>query len=727
MRHWKIQVLTICIKEYIMHKINHIIFNIIIISFFLACNAESESLEEYPQVKEDHHPFLIVTRDEFSALRDNSDQEPWKSIKEDAIKRAHAGSKTSSYDLQYFIGAAALAYILDEENSMEHARRVRDAILHQYLELELDEGGAWGGVVPPMSSFFVAILALDIVYDALNVEDILDCEEVIENQIFKISRQGAWVDARRGTHGTWDIYKGIRTSPDDDYYEGIMYQITEDGVSPVTNHYAWERVGGGNSRISKSGYMDVLEFTGIDPRYYNNERLKKFQRWLFGSSVNCSREMAIFGDMLPTQGISNDMLHRRVVNFDMEAAGYAAWFHEGRPAIGHILTYILPKEELPVPIVPSSKIYSNGGAFFREKEDEPNGLHAVLYNIQTQDEWHTHNEVNGLALSGLGNRLLVNGGRLGEPTRAAYLNNTLTINGENHDARLGGGIEEGFTIDGFDYACGYSGPAMSNATHYRNLILMHGSENTSPYFVTFDEVVAESNDQIKNYLHPANETTVAIISPGWEYEAAIDHYPSIEGSKLTFYYGTKPLEVNIEKVQSAVPDRYPDYPDHNRMEAVYETNADGLLNIVTLLIPHGSDAEKPNVQRISEGGISGAMVGHATGINDVILESPGEQEYLYEGISFTGESMISRQVNQGNAFYFIRKGTYFHLNGTGFHSDDPVSIYVSGTKGVILSAGAQLTLSGPGADQISFSSDVTVLETGENFIKVELPAGEVRF
>ena len=70
----------------------------------------------------------------------------------------------------------------------------------------------------------------------------------------------------------------------------------------------------------------------------------------------------------------------------------------------------------------------NGGVFFREPQDDPDGLHAVLYNIKSQDEWHTHQEVNGLALSGFGNRLLVNGGRLGEPTRAANLNNTLTIN-----------------------------------------------------------------------------------------------------------------------------------------------------------------------------------------------------------------------------------------------------------------------------------------------------------
>ena len=109
--------------------------------------------------------------------------------------------------------------------------------------------------------------------------------------------------------------------------------------------------------------MDVLEFTGIDNRYYYNERIQKFMRWLFGSSINPSKEMAIFGDMLPSQGIANDMMHRRIINFDEKAAAYAAWFHNEVAAPGHILTYILPKDKLPPPQVPKSEIYHNGGAF----------------------------------------------------------------------------------------------------------------------------------------------------------------------------------------------------------------------------------------------------------------------------------------------------------------------------------------------------------------------------
>ncbi|MFW6290467.1 MAG: hypothetical protein ACOC0R_05820, partial [Mariniphaga sp.] len=226
--------------------------------------------QEPAEKVESHHPFLIVKKEQFAELRQKAASEPWKSMKADALERSKKGSETQAYNLQDFIGAAALAYILDEDNAQVHAERVRDAILKQYSKIRVQEGGDWGGVVPPMGSFFVAILALDIVHDALTLGEIKACEEVIATQIFKINRKGSWDDVRRGTHGVWDIYKGDRTSPDNEYYNGIMVQITEDGVSPVTNHYAWERVGGGDSRISKSGYMDVLEFTGIDNRYYSN-------------------------------------------------------------------------------------------------------------------------------------------------------------------------------------------------------------------------------------------------------------------------------------------------------------------------------------------------------------------------------------------------------------------------------------------------------------------------
>lgn len=690
-------------------------------------NADSPSRESTSDFRKDtHHPFLIVKKEQFPELREKSKTEPWKSMKRDAIARSEQGGKSEAYDLQDFVGAAALAYILDENNAQDHARRVRDAILNQYSEIRLKDGGDWGGVVPPMSSFFVAILALDIVYDALSLQEIAACEELIAEQIFKINRKGSWADVRRGTHGTWDIYKGDRTTPDDDYFNGIMVQTTLDGVSPVTNHYAWERLGGGDSRISKSGYMDVLEFTGIDTRYYNNERLKKFHRWLFGSSVNCAREMAIFGDMLPTQGVNNDMLHRRVGNFDSEAAGYAAWFHQGRSAIGHILTYILPKSALPEPFIPSSKIYEDGGAFFREKADDPNGLQGVLYNIKSNDEWHTHNEVNGLALSGIGNRLLVNGGRLGAPTRAAHLNNTLTIDGENHSSRLGGGIINGFMTDALDFASGFSGPALAESEHYRNLLLVHSTEVAQGYFVIVDEVKTSAGKTIKNYLHPANETSVVEVVANQQYDAAIDHYPTVEGAKLAIFYVTPPKAVNIEKVPSAVPDRYPGYPDHSRLESTYPVGEDGKLSLITLMFPHNETHAKAVFKRTQGTGFQLASIDQTVCI-DYVFQASGQHEIQLANHKVRAELALFRESGDLTDFWFVRKGTRFSTRAIGFESDVPITIFVNGGKGIISSSGATVRLTGNGMELIQFDQTTEVLSSGDGFIEVKLGSGNFSF
>ncbi len=712
-----------------MHWTTRVLIPIGFLLAFHGCSKDmnGEVTTTPPSKTASKHPFLIVKKEEFVELRSRANQEPWMSMKQDALSRAKKSTPSKPYDLQRYIGAVALAYILDEANASTHAQRVKKAITEQYVQLDVGDGSGWGGVVPNMGSFFMAILALDIVYDDLESTEVEACEKVISEQIFKVARSGSWQDARSGTHGTWDIYKGDRTTPDDTYYTGIMQQITDDGVSPVTIHYAWERVGGGNSRLSKAGYMDVLEYTGIDNRYYKNERLQKFHRWLFASSINCSKEMAIIGDMLPTQTLGNYMLQRRVGNFDAEAAGYAAWFYEGIEAEGNILTYILPENPLPSPVVPKSEIYPNGGAFFREPEDDTDGLHLVLYNIKSQDEWHTHQEVNGLALSGYGNRLLVNGGRLGAPTRPAPLNNTLTIAGNEHDSRLGGGIEEGFTAQGLDFASGNSGPAMSGVVHSRNAILLHGGGSSLPYVILLDEVHAPSGSEIVNYLHPANQTSVDMTVAQQEYLAAIDHYPSIGGTKLTIHYATAPSGVAVEKVASAVPDRYPDYPDHNRLAATYNANEKGYVQLLTILFPQKPQQAAPTIINTSSPLFTGCTIAHQNGANDLILESAGDSTIVQGDLMFMGKMLVSRTIAGQQISYFAKNATAFTQLQLGFSSLDAVTIYHHASGGVVISNGTSLKLEDDQVSTLRFEPTVTVLRSGETSLEVALPAGTVRF
>lgn len=58
-----------------------------------------------------------------------------------------------AYELQDYIGAVALAYILYPEEKSRYAEKVKDLIVNQYSKLKPTEKRNWGGVVPPMSSF----------------------------------------------------------------------------------------------------------------------------------------------------------------------------------------------------------------------------------------------------------------------------------------------------------------------------------------------------------------------------------------------------------------------------------------------------------------------------------------------------------------------------------------------------------------------------------------------
>ena len=54
-------------------------------------------------------------------------------------------------------------------------------------------------------------------------------------------------------------------------------------------------------------------------------------------------------------------------------------------------------------------------------------------------------------------------------------NNTVTLDGAEHDDKEAGGILEGLTAPGFDYAAATSGPALRDATHVRSLWMVHGA------------------------------------------------------------------------------------------------------------------------------------------------------------------------------------------------------------------------------------------------------------
>jgi hypothetical protein len=696
------------------------------------------TISTYEYIHAREHPFLICKKSQFDELRGRAKNEPWKSMKQEALERCKTNMiwltrevlkptetiEINKEQLQNYIGACALAYILDTNNEKEHLENTRLAITKGLAAVEFDPSKKWAGTVPQLAIAFTSILALDIIHDDLTPEQVAECEKVIENQINKIDREGHWKAARYGTHRTWDIYKGIKTEPDDEFYNNFLRQMTEDGVSTVSPVYAFGRLGSGDARLQKTAYADVLEFTGIDNRYYDNPVLESFYRWLFSSSVTPAKEYHFFGDQSPTWEVSPEILFWRVGRFDEKAASYAAWLLKEHSPPGHFLSYILMKEPLPVPVVPQSKLYMKGMAYFREKEDSPGSLNATLYNITGNDEWHTHEEVNAISCAAYGVRLLVNGGWLGDVTRPPDRNNTVSINNNRHQQKTGGGLEEGFIADKFDYATGISGRALGDNQFKRSLVMVHQQDGLGGYFVIMDGIEADPGDTINSFLQIATESEVQTVVPKQEFIANIDHHARVDGVKMQVFYATVPETVDFSLIPSGYLERDPEAGKHYRLGADYTTKNSGDRQILTILFPFNSFHPRATIQRVTNSMCNGARVEPGENAVDYIYESNGKTKNKINGNVFCAKLTIYRHIKGENSFYFCRAGTFFKDGNYGFESNIPVSLFMKGKHGRFTGNSATLTVFHPKITGIEANDrKLPVLDKGNGWVKVDMPSG----
>ena len=669
------------------------------------------------------HPFLLCTREQFPELRARAAREPWASMRADALRRVETGyDGERPVPLQRYVGALSLAYILEPDRQRDHADRVAAAITEQLAAVTFDPEQAHRGTVPPMGAAFVCILALDVVYEYLDEATITACEEVISTQIAKIDREGSWDAARYGTHGTWDIYRGERTEPDDAFYENYWRQTTPDGVSTVANTYAFARLASSDDRPQKTAYADVLEFTGIDQRYYDSPRFARFYRWLYGHSTDPAKQYYQFGDTIVTSTVSNYALHWRVGRFDRQAAAYAAWLLQEFEPPGHLLSYVLMDEPLPAPEVPQSALFPDGGAVFRERPDDPRSLGAGLYNITANDEWHSHEETNAVAVSAYGARVTVNGGWLGDETRPPARNNTIALDGERHETKLGGGLTEGLCSPWLDYAAGDGGDALGDVAFTRSLLLVHGRGDRPGYVPIIDEIAGAVDRTIHAYLQPATETEPAVLADRAHYRATIDHHAPVDGVSLDVHYATEPTGVTVDEVPSGYLERLPRAGHHQRLAATYPTGPDGDRTIVTCLFPADDRVRRPDVERIDAAGATGMALSHPTGETDVVVATTGDDTVEAAGVVLAGRAALAR----GHRSYFARRSTKLARGDRGFTSDRPVSIAVDDTDVTVIADGpTELALDHPNVATVT-RDDRPVAELAVEDGTATLPIGPGR-
>ena len=693
------------------------------------------------------HPKLIIRQSAYQSMRNRAAAEPWFSMRAEAIATSNAGYVTGAdnfevaQNLIHYSTSSALASILDEPNARLYATRVRDAILNHVDELIF--GTDWGTVVPPANALFNLTLALDVVYNQLTPAEIVSVENKMQQKI-NLVWTGNWSSAGLGAIGTWAVYKGTRTTPDDPYYNSLTAGLSLDGVFLGGRCYGWARWNG-DSRYVKNMYMDVLEFTGVDHRYYQNPRIQGLYEWLYGQSDAVFGGPITFGDCAFETARDDNYDEAplyRAAKFGPVPGKYAGT-HLPDQIRGNLLSYVVPDGPLPPGEYPASKVYPDGGGFFLEampdRDARPTAMGGALWNVKELED-HSHFDVNAIALAGYNEYLLVNSGYAGWGSGPpgyswAWIHDDErsgnTLRTSRHASKAGGGVVEGFTGNLLDYVSADDGPALADDVHIRNFLFVHPDTGSRPYFVLFDEVAAEPAETILMNLHPNTLSTTGIQTNvlNTEYTASIDAIALVPNrAKLTFFYATPPTTVRHlngglstwEAPGGGFTGRY--------LESEYAAPASGQKNILTILFPHDPDHTKATMTRLTISGGSGATIDHGLGVVDTAIESTGATPVTQGANTFTGKAMLCRADGTGaNVFYFVRGGTSFSTTSgptIGFSSVAPVSVRLRGTKGNIVTAGTRVRFTYPQVSGVLIDgSPVATVAFGAGWVEVDVPAG----
>ena len=144
-------------------------------------------LVPYIAAADPNHPFLIVAEPNYPALRALTSQSPWSNMKADAIKDVQNlvynpadDYSTKVNRMNDIVGAGALAYILDPNNSSTYVSKLYSTMMNwSDLRAGLDKGD-WSHTVPPGSPFFQSVLTLDIIYNDLTPSQRSDIEAELQ-------------------------------------------------------------------------------------------------------------------------------------------------------------------------------------------------------------------------------------------------------------------------------------------------------------------------------------------------------------------------------------------------------------------------------------------------------------------------------------------------------------------------------------------------------------------
>lgn len=726
------------------------------------------------------HPFLLLNKEMFSELNQRANQSPWKEWKTESISKCQSLTfqissmplRITMQALQEILDSCALAYVLDPSNKIRYKNKIISSIHHWPTLYPQVDPTNWAKTVPPGSAFFISMLALDIIFDDLNSTEqttaINDLRPPTNPWPF------TWPHNYWATHIIWNLFNedqakvtwakngyrqqlfGPSTGSKLNY--NYLQHVTAQGAYGAGSSYGLSKMGCASLSIAKCHAMDLLEFTGEDD-YYTDPKARNLYEWLLVFSRNPFGGYTTFGDTFvrspaPMTESWGTPRFQSIARFSEDLAPLVSWWLKGQSCSncrngGLLLSYVLTQKPLPAAKKPTSTLFLDGGAAFWDEDASENALMGAMLNMSIS-EWHTHKEVNAVYLAGYGEHLLVNAGYAEACCgvnstftrswfgRNANSANTLLIDGVDHSVDAtsghvipGRGLTEGFTSDLFDYVSGDSGSALPNGHHQRNFIFVHPQDSKNGYFVLLDEVQATATKVSTAHLllHPLSNQ-YSTITANQEYQWQINGIFLRNKNKPTYlnvFLATPPKNVVFK--DGAHADGQSTYMLAKYLEAVFETNNQGVGQVLTGLFPHDPTHSKPTISRNSSSAYSGMVIDHGNLVKDYAFITTGNTIIDQSGFSFSGRACMVRQTSTQSAqFYFIRQGSSFLTKGTvksGFSSAQPLSLHVRGRKGRVVSPGTNVTFYYPQISAVLLNNQkITILKKNpEGSIEVFIPQG----
>jgi hypothetical protein len=378
------------------------------------------------------HPFLLVSRADYDSgyatLKARASNEPWTGMKQGAITAALASTSVSSTApavtgarMSELMETLALAYVLDDNTTnratyksrflfyVEQWKRGKANNLSDFYLTQAKKTD-WGSVTPTGNGFFQTVLALDVIYNDLTPTERSNVETWLEGGpgSFYTQNNTNWPASAFAARGVWALYKQDRTVINDTkakYLEELLTFIGEDGVFNEGTGYALARFGTPD-RAHKFLFADVLVFTGEWSRsqWYDNAQFRNFHEYLYGYSFSPTGEQWGIGDS--GAGSSTFGTFRfgaqRASMFSTIAGKYERKVSTSADMRrGKFSAYMLTTNPRPTALSSISRLFPDGGAYYREAAGSSEDVASVLVNTKSA-RGHTHKEVNSIHMSAYG-------------------------------------------------------------------------------------------------------------------------------------------------------------------------------------------------------------------------------------------------------------------------------------------------------------------------------------